>query len=111
MKYRKRPLEVEAIQWTGENFDDIWGFGGGSPDDACDESANPRIFQWGTGWDDELNQIPLNLRKLSIHTPEGDMVAHTGDWIIKGIRGELYPCKDDIFRESYAPVEESALAS
>ena len=39
-----------------------------------------------------------------VQTLEGDMQAQAGDWIIKGIKGELYPCKDDIFRETYEPV-------
>ena len=39
-----------------------------------------------------------------IETLEGDMQAQAGDWIIKGVKGELYPCKDDIFRQTYEPV-------
>lgn len=42
-------------------------------------------------------------KKVLIKTLEGQMVGNKGDWIIKGIKGELYPCKDDIFRESYYP--------
>jgi len=41
-----------------------------------------------------------------IHTLEGDMKASPGDWIITGIRGEVYPCKPDIFEETYEPMEE-----
>ena len=44
----------------------------------------------------------------TIKTLEGDMVASPGDWIITGIKGERYPCKDDIFRESYEPVNAQA---
>lgn len=43
---------------------------------------------------------------LLIPTLEGTMRAGVGDWIIRGIKGELYPCKDDIFRATYEPVEE-----
>jgi len=41
-----------------------------------------------------------------IHTLEGDMVAEIGDWIITGVKGEIYPCKPDIFELTYDPVEE-----
>lgn len=43
---------------------------------------------------------------MVIHTLEGDMKAEPGDWIITGVKGEQYPCKDDIFRKTYEPVEE-----
>ena len=42
--------------------------------------------------------------RVEIHTLEGDMVANPGDWIITGVKGEQYPCKDDIFRATYDPV-------
>jgi len=45
---------------------------------------------------------------IEIHTLEGVMVANIGDWIICGIAGELYPCKDPIFKETYEPVEDDA---
>ena len=41
--------------------------------------------------------------RITIHTLEGDMVAEVGDWVITGVKGEKYPCKDDIFRETYDP--------
>lgn len=44
-------------------------------------------------------------QEVIIHTLEGDMKAHPGDWIITGLRGEKYPCKPDIFEKSYEPVE------
>lgn len=51
--------------------------------------------------------IPVEARRLKkqtlIETLEGDMIGNKGDWLIKGIKGELYPCKDEIFRESYRP--------
>lgn len=43
-----------------------------------------------------------------IHTLEGDHLARVGDWIITGVHGEQYPCKDDIFRKTYEPVDEEA---
>lgn len=44
-------------------------------------------------------------KEIIIHTLEGDMKANIGDWIIKGINGELYPCKPDVFEKTYEPIE------
>ena len=46
--------------------------------------------------------------RLVISTLEGDMTAEPGDWIITGVAGEVYPCKDDIFRKTYEPVDDVA---
>jgi hypothetical protein len=45
---------------------------------------------------------------LQISTLEGDMIAEAGDWIITGVKGETYPCKDDIFRATYEPIDGAA---
>lgn len=79
-KYRKKPVVIEAVQWTGNNVDEVFTFG------------NSRV----TGIVDQ---------KLAIHTLEGIMTADLGDYIIKGIKGEFYPCKPDIFEASYEEVE------
>lgn len=83
MKYRKKPVVVEAIQFDGKNCFEILKFMGR----ACDI------------WNADLLQ---NDRPV-IWTPEGDMAASVGDWIIKGIKGEFYPCKPDIFEATYEP--------
>lgn len=75
MKYRKKPVVIEAIQFDGTNHDDIVEFCGGFTRDAI------------------------------ISTLEGDMTAQPGDWIIKGVQGEYYPCKPDIFAATYEAVE------
>lgn len=82
MKYRKKPVVVEAIQWTGANTTEIlrWML----PDLEPDAEANA----------------------LTIKTLEGDMKAATGDFIIRGIKGEFYPCKPDIFAASYDLVHD-----
>lgn len=80
MNYRKKPVIIQAIQWTGANMYEITEFS-----DASD------IF----GFKDD---------KCSITTPEGVMTADVGDWIIKGVKGEFYPCKPDIFEATYEPV-------
>jgi hypothetical protein len=77
--FRKKPVEVEAIQWTGENAEEIKA--------CCGEKASP---PW--------RHSP---RTFLIETAEGHLGAMPGDWIIKGIAGEFYPCKPEIFEESY----------
>ncbi len=79
MKYRKKPVVIEAIQFTG-NFDEIEKFVGGDAE-----------FRDG---------------KLLVATLEGPLWASPYDWIIKGIKGEFYPCKPDIFEATYELVEE-----
>ena len=48
------------------------------------------------------------VERITIETLEGTMVGEVGDWLITGVRGEQYPCKDDIFRETYEPVDAEA---
>jgi len=82
--YVKKPIPVQAIKWTGENIDEIVSF--------C-----PVCYKKGS--DDDT---------LLVSTLEGVMTANLGDYIIKGIKGEFYPCKQDIFEESYVNAEDSA---
>ena len=81
MKYRKKPVVVEAVQWNGNNHKEVIDF------------TENKI------WFDALGNI-------WIATLEGDMVAKKGDYIIKGVQGEFYPCKSEIFKETYEKVEE-----
>ena len=80
-KYRKKSVEVEAVQWDGHNYSKIVIFVGGN-----------------VTWES-------NTHKLSIQTLEGLMTASAGDFIIKGVKGEFYPCKPDIFEQTYEVVE------
>lgn len=75
-KYRKKPVEIEAIQWTGENAKEILAFAKDS-------------------------YIDKDNYTLKIDTLEGTHIASRGDYIIKGVKGELYPCKPDIFEMTY----------
>lgn len=79
-KYRKLPVEIEAIQFDGTNSAVIECWSG----DQVKQS-----FDYG----------------LAIKTLEGTMKALTGDYIIKGVQGEFYPCKPDIFAKTYEAVE------
>lgn len=85
MKYRKKPIVIEAVQWTGSNDDEIRQLAKG-----CDRTV---AFRHGDS-------------SLMIYTLEGNHIASIGDWIIKGVQGELYPCKPDIFAATYDAVQE-----
>ena len=79
-RYTKKPVTIEAIQWTGKNRSEIFDF--------CNVSY--------------VNYSNAKLEpELKIQTLEGSMTATVGDYIIKGIKGEFYPCKEDIFLETY----------
>lgn len=78
-KYRKKPIVVEAIQWDGKTT-----------------SAFDMYHQWNKGWTHDVNK-----GELYIATLEGVMTASKGDWIIRGVNGEFYPCKPDIFEATY----------
>lgn len=91
-KYRKKPVVIEAIRWTGENKEEILKFCGDTAE--IDESMK-----------DPVTNIPL--AGLFIHTLEGDHYAAIGDMIIKGVHGEFYPCKPDIFEKTYEEVTDN----
>ena len=75
-KYRKKPIVIEAIQWTGDNLVEV------------------SQFMTHGRYNGEVKTI-------EIETLEGIMIASIGDYIIKGIKGEFYPCKSDIFEQTY----------
>ena len=87
MKYRKKPVVIEAVQWI-DNTTKIKEFCG----DKCSYNVEESAWQVGKG-------VPHE--ELIIHTLEGDMAASRNDFIIKGIDGEFYPCKPDIFSKTY----------
>ena len=79
-RYKTKPCEIEAIQWTGKNIIEL--------------------LDWGRGkilWDDADD--------LFIDTLEGRMKANINDYIIKGLRGEFYPCKPDVFKKKYERID------
>lgn len=81
MKYRKKPVIIDAIQYKG-NTNDVKKFM-------------------------NVESVLVNIKTLAIKIPtlEGDMYASIGDYIIKGVQGEFYPCKPDIFEQTYEVVE------
>ena len=82
----KKPVTVEAVQFT--------------------ESSLPQVRAMDKGGQIVETDTPGELR---INTPEGQMTAYTGDWIIQGVKGELYPCRDDIFQMTYEDPREREL--
>ena len=93
MYYRKKPVVIEAIQWNGYNFNEIKEFAKGYID--CELSYPPL----GNG------MTKKDIKNVKIKTLEGDMNASIGDYIIKGVDGEFYPCKPDIFEKTYEEVQ------
>ena len=82
-KYRKKPVEIEALQWTGDNRDEIWKF------------CSMAYFN---------TDVATGDLSLMVQTLEGSMQASIGDYIIKGVKDEFYPCKPDIFELTYDKV-------
>jgi hypothetical protein len=83
VKYRKKPVVIDAVQIAGDNDDELLAFLG-------------------------EHTVPFEMvgdHELVIHTLEGDMRAAPGDWIIRGVAGEHYPCKPDIFEQTYELAE------
>lgn len=87
MKFRKKPVVIEAFRWTG------------GPDQTEDPEWIVDAIKGGTV------TIASQAVYLTIHTLEGKMIANPGDYIIKGVANELYPCKADIFAATYEAVE------
>ena len=87
-RYKTKPCEIEAVQWNGFNLEELEDFVGEALFyDVCNVPS-----QVDKG-------IPLII--VGIKTLEGRMMASKGDYIIKGLRGEFYPCKPDVFEKKY----------
>lgn len=92
-KYRKKPVIIEAVLWYGLNTSEIKEFCGDKVEFAYYDAA------WKAGKSPVI-AIPF------IKTLEGLMQANKGDYIIKGVHGEFYPCKPDIFEKTYEEVND-----
>ena len=82
MKYKKKPVIIEAVQWTGRNIKEIEHFTRG------------------------YAHYNLWLDTFEIKTLEGTMIANVNDYIIKGVKGEFYPCKPYVFEQTYELVRK-----
>ena len=99
MKYRKKPVVIEAFQMTRERRASNvewpeWMHRAWNQEVTCPGALYPTELGTGDG-------------TLSIHTLEGEHLVSWGDWIIQGVQGELYPCKPDIFAATYEAVEDA----
>lgn len=93
--FTKKPVTISAIQWTGDNLAQVIEFTG----------KHPRWGEWFKSMDEYIAHVRDDGNRFKIFTLEGVMDALPGDWIIRGVQGEHYPCKPDIFAETYAPAE------
>lgn len=82
-QFRKKPVVIEAVQYLADDAGDVANWCGGTV-----------VFL-------VPDRSPASLWFLDIPTLEGKMRASEGDWIIKGVQGEFYPCKPDIFEQTY----------
>ena len=88
-QYKKKPVIIEAIQWLGGE-ESCKAF------EALIGQQSARGIKFNGSWD--------SATEVYIETLEGTMTASLGDYIIKGVKGELYPCKPDIFEQTYEEV-------
>lgn len=88
-KFRKKPIVVEAVQLRWDTWSEM-----------CDHAGVGKIIEGKPEGGQEGEKI-----SLMIPTPEGLMIANENDWVIKGVKGELCPCKPDIFHATYELVE------
>lgn len=88
-RFRKKPVEIEAIQMTGGNTVQVVGF----------------IRDAGVRYSTATHPTDGTRDQVFISTLEGEMRAVDGDWIVEGVQGELYPVKPDIFAATYEPVD------
>ena len=97
-QYRKKPVVIEAVQWTGgpDQEEPVWAR------DAL-RLGKDRGFEMPLGAMRVIHNKYGVAYCMAIQTLEGTMRAQFGDWIIRGIKGEIYPCKPDIFEATYEP--------
>lgn len=96
MKYRKKPVVIEAVQLSADNILEVERF-----IEQKEIKLDTSVAQ------DKFEDYKDNVRESGrkIDTLEGVMTASIGDYIIKGVNGEFYPCKPDIFKKTYEKVE------
>lgn len=89
---RKKPVDVQVIQYKGpENLEEVLEFTG----------KHPKWYEWFSSFEEYKKCVENDRGVFKIYTLEGTMESHPGDWIIRGVRGEHYSCKQSIFEETY----------
>lgn len=98
MKFRKKPIVIEAVQLRWDTWSEMC-------EHANVGKLNEGKFAEGCYVDAKAQPCDYITERLGLRiaTLEGIMLAVEGDWVIKGVKGELYPCKPDIFEETYEP--------
>ena len=91
MKYRKKPVVINAFKWTGDMFQNE------DPEWMIEAIQEGKVYFSNIGKEDFV---------MKIETLEGTHSANRGDYIIQGVKGELYPCKPDIFEMTYEEVTD-----
>ena len=99
-KYRKKPVVIEAVEWNGRNQREMFDFLTNYAKKNCTVSLDEYTFRI------DLVNGGCQTGNLIIKTLEGEMTANVGDFIIKGVAGEFYPCKPEIFEATYELVVE-----
>ncbi len=94
MKFKKKPVIIDAVLWTGLNHRETHDFLEGPTDNYMETRGKNFLIDHTRG-----------VGGLVIRTLEGECFATEGDWIIKGTNGEYYPCKPDIFGKIYEPID------
>ena len=87
----KKPVTIQCVKWTGENLKEVLDFTGKSD----------RFSEWFSSFEEFENHVKSDGYVFKIFTLEGVMSASVGDYVIKGVNGESYPCKPDIFHKTY----------
>ena len=127
-QYRKKPVVIEAVRWRGYNSN--LGVTAEAPDQPVEITAEN---MHGINWEPLPEWLPKPLLEcrwgqnsrcpaqpgeilrdgdfIYIGTLEGEMLAAPGDWIIRGVKGEIYPCKPDIFAATYEAATDSGCVS
>lgn len=102
MKFRKKPIVIDAIKWSGMEKDlkKVLKFIADGHKDFNHLPKTNGYIHAGVGYTPPTGE-------LTIPTLEGDHTASPGDWIIRGVKGEFYPCKPDIFEMTYEPIEST----
>jgi len=95
MKFRKKPVIIEARQLTPKSREEISLWANEGKSGASANKSGLRAWYYDSNGEGELY----------IETLEGTMTATDGDWIIQGVKGEFYPCKPDIFAATYEPAD------
>lgn len=96
MKFRKKPVVIEAVRWGVPEGPRL-----PSPEWLKAAMKAKRVVK-------ASGRVALDLPDVLIDTLEGVMLCKVGDWIIQGVNGELYPCKNDIFEKTYERVQEES---